>query len=219
MALLNQQDLAKLQKVLDTMTNEVRILYFTQELECQYCRLTHELLEEIAALNPKIKLFVYDFLKETDLVKQYDIQRLPAIVILGERDYGIRFYGVPGGYEFTSLIEDIVDASRNDPHLPQPILAELEKVTHPITLDIFVSPTCPYCPRMVRAAHRFAMANPHITARMVDIPEFPELAVKYNIQGVPHTVINEEFSVSGAVPDMQLAKKLVEVSKESLKIN
>jgi glutaredoxin-like protein len=138
---------------------------------------------------------------------------------LGDRDYGIRFIGAPGGYEFMSLIEDIVDISRRDPHLPEPILEELKKVKKPLTLEVFVSPTCPVCPRTVRAAHRFAMANEHITAIMVDIPEFPELAVKYQVQGVPHTVVNEELSLVGALPDIQFAKKLVETQKTLLTIN
>ena len=53
------------------------------------------------------------------------------------------------------------------------------------------------------------MASDHISADMVETSEFPFLAVKYNVHGVPHTVINEEHSIVGAEPEMEFAREIL----------
>ena len=53
------------------------------------------------------------------------------------------------------------------------------------------------------------MASDYITSDMVEVSEFPHLAVKYNVQGVPKIIINEKQSVTGALPDMDLAKEVL----------
>lgn len=114
---------------------------FTQEFECDYCKITRELLEAVSGLSEKISLEVYDFVKEIELAKSYGIDKIPATILLGDLDYGIRFYGVPAGYEFTTLIEDIIDVSRRDPGLPKEVLNELVKVDRPVHIQVMISPT------------------------------------------------------------------------------
>ena len=80
-------------------------------------------------------------MKDAEIVKKYNIDKIPATIILGERDYGIRFYGVPAGYEFTSLIEDIVDARLRRPTIQKDVLKELDKVDRPVHIQVLVSPT------------------------------------------------------------------------------
>jgi len=82
---------------------------FTQAMECDYCEMTRELLLELAGLNDNITVDVYDFIEDEAQAQAYEIDKIPATVVMGDKDYGIRFYGVPAGYEFMSLIEDIVD--------------------------------------------------------------------------------------------------------------
>jgi glutaredoxin-like protein len=152
---------------------------------------------------------VYDFVKNPQEVKKYGIDKIPAIALAGENDTGIRFYGIPAGYEFTTLIEDLIDVSQCDPKLGEPMKTQLAKITQPVHLQVMISPTCPYCPPTVRAAHRLALANPHVRADMVEIAEFPQLAVKYNIQGVPVTIINEKYSVIGAQTETTLIEEIL----------
>ncbi len=211
MGLLKPEDAAKLSQMFKThLQHPVKLVLFTQEMECEFCRVTRDLAEETAALSDKVSVEVYDFVKDTAAVTQYGITKIPALAVVGERDYGIRFYGLPSGYEFTTLIEDIFDVSRGNPHLPAEVNDELAKVTKPVHLQVMVSPTCPYCPKAVRVAHRFAMANPNITADMVEITEFPHLAQKYDVQGVPKTVINEEHDLVGAQPESAVLAKILE---------
>jgi len=209
MNMIKDEDKLEIKKVFSALENDVKMIFFTQEHECQYCSHTHELLNELAPLSDKLHLEVYDFVRDADKVKKYGIDKIPAIVLEGERDYGIRFYGIPAGYEFTTLIEDILDVSRRNPGLDPKVLAELSKVDKPVHMQAMVSPTCPYCPGAVRTAHKFAMACEFITGDMVEISEFPQLAVKYNVKGVPNTIINESFGVIGAMPEMNFVKEIL----------
>jgi len=141
MAMIQEKDLSQITTFFSVLQREVTILTFTQEFECEFCRMTRELLQELKQLSEKITLEVYDFVKDANTVKKYAIDKIPATVILGDRDYGIRFYGIPAGYEFTSLIEAIMDVGRRTPNLPEDILAELSKVDQKVHIQVLISPT------------------------------------------------------------------------------
>lgn len=209
MAVLKDEDKGKVKQVFQAIEHPVTLVMFTQEFECDYCTMTRELLQELASLSDKITLEVYDFIGDDDKVQTYGIDKIPATILLGEKDYGIRFYGVPAGYEFMSLIEGIVDVGKRAHGLPDAVVRQLAQVDRPVRMQAMVSPTCPYCPRAVRTAHKFAMASDRITGEMVEVNEFPHLAVKYGVQGVPNTIINETESVLGAQPEREVLKAVL----------
>lgn len=211
MALLGENERKRVIGLFEKMTGPVRLMMFTQDFECDYCRATRELLEELAPLSDRLSLSVHDFVAEADLAKRHGVDKAPATLVMGEADPGIRFYGVPSGYEFGTLIEDILNVSSGEHGLSAQVLELLSRVDRPVHLQVLVSPTCPYCPRAVITAHRFAMASPHVHADMVEVTEFPHLAVKYNVQGVPHTVVNEVAGLVGAVPEIEVAQRVVDV--------
>ena len=210
MSFLSEKDQQYVVNLFENLVNPVKLIMFTQELECQYCRETHQLLEEIAALSDKIELQIYNFQIDNNMVEKYKIDKIPATVIEGDRDYGIRYYGIPSGYEFASILEDIVDVSKNDSGLSEEARAALAKINQPLHIQVFVTPTCPYCPKAVRLAHKMAIENKNITADMVEATEFPHLAMRYNVSGVPRTIINEDTPVEGSLPEMLLIEKVVE---------
>ncbi|MGC9064993.1 MAG: protein disulfide oxidoreductase, partial [bacterium] len=208
MALISEKDRDYLRNVFaKELKNDVKVVFFTQKsglfvpgIECEYCKETGELVKELGELSDKIKVEVYDFISDEDMVKQYNIKRIPAIALIGEKDYGIRFYGIPSGYEFGSLIEDIVDVSKRETKLSKATKERLSKIDKEVNIQVFVTPTCPYCPRMVYMAHQFAFENDYITADMVEVIEFPQLGNYYEVSGVPKTVINDKEEIVGAVP-------------------
>jgi len=216
MSLLREEDQAALREAFTELDSPVKLLLFTQEMECQYCRETHLLLEEVSELSDKIAVEVYDFVKDEDVAQEYGVDKIPAIAVLadhdGVQDYGIRYYGIPSGYEFSSLITDILVVSSGDSGLTSATKEWLAALERPVHLQVFVTPTCPYCPQAVILAHRLAMESDMVHADMVEAIEFPHLSNKYYVQGVPRTVINETTFVEGAVPEPMLLAKLKEAA-------
>lgn len=209
MALLQEKDREYIRQLFGTLPNEVKLIYFTQEIECQYCRETHQILEEVSALSDRINLEVYNFVNDKEQVEKYKIDKIPATVIEGQRDYGIRYYGIPSGYEFSSVLEDIVDVSRGESGLSPESKEMLKEITRPLRLQVYVTPTCPYCPRAVRLAHKIAIENEHVTADMVEATEFPHLSMRYNVRGVPRTMVGDDFPIEGALPENAYIQKII----------
>jgi len=133
-------------------------------------------------------------------------------VVMGDVDYGIRFYGIPSGYEFTTLVEDVIDVSQRKANLSAESLDKIAAVQVPIHIQVFVTPTCPYCPSAVRLAHSLALASDKIRADMIEAIEFPQLANKYGVQGVPQTVINEHVRLEGAAPEPLFVAKVLQAA-------
>jgi len=182
------------------LVNDVELAIFTQELECQFCKETRDLVLELGSMSPKIKTNVYDFVKNEDENIKYKIKKIPAIAIIGKTDYGIRYYGVPAGYEFAAFVDDIIDVSKGTTSLSESIKKKLADIKKPVHLQVFVSPTCPYCPKAARIAHQFAIENEFIRADVIEMTEFPHLVQRYSVMSVPHVVINEDTSFVGAQP-------------------
>ncbi|MGQ9469642.1 MAG: protein disulfide oxidoreductase [Nitrososphaerales archaeon] len=197
------------------LKDEVKLIVFTQELECEFCEKVRELVQELASLSEKIKVEVYDFLKDNSKVKDYGIDKIPAIAMIGSRDYGIRFYGTPSGYEFSAFVDDIVDISKGNSRLSEKVKAGIKTIDKPLHIQVFVTPTCPYCPRVVRITHQMAMENDFIRADTVEIIEFPHLAHKYNVMSVPKIVINDTLEFIGALSEEQFLEKVLLASRTS----
>jgi len=208
---LNKEVTSQLKQEFDKFPNPVEIVYFTQKTSCETCNDLEILLKEVAEINDKIKLKTKNFVTDKEEAAKYKIDKVPAFVIKSEeKDFGVKFYGIPAGYEFTSFFEALRMIAYNDAALGKSTLEELKKVDKPVHIQIFVTPTCPYCPQSVVLSQRMAYVNSNITAEMVEASEFPELARKYRVQGVPRTVINENFYLEGAVPETILLEKILE---------
>jgi glutaredoxin-like protein len=147
-----------------------------------------------------------NFILDAEKAKQYEIDRVPAVALVGqddagaERDSKIRFLGAPSGYEFMSLIQAILLVGGRPSILSEASLQRVAEVTTPTKVHVFTTPTCPHCPRAVSVAHEMAFANPNITAFAVEATEFPDLARRYQVTGVPKTVVNDSVEILGALP-------------------
>jgi glutaredoxin-like protein len=212
MALLQEADRKVLEEKFAELTSPVKMIVFTQEMECQYCKETRQLAEEVAELSDMITLEVYDFMAHQEIAEQYNVDKIPATIIMtggdAPKDFGIRFFGIPSGYEFASVIEDIMMVGEGETGLSAEMKSWVAELDAPIHLQVFVTPTCPYCPQAVLLGHKLAMESDMITADMVEAIEFPHLSNKYSVQGVPRTVINETVHMEGAAPEPMLLAKL-----------
>lgn len=175
-----------------------------------FCAQNKELARDVAGLSDRISVEVYDFLRDEGTAKRYGIDKIPALAVTGESmDYGIRFYGIPSGYEFVSLIEAIKLVSSGEHGLSEDTVRRMSAVRAPVHIQVYVTPTCPYCPRAVVLAHKLALLSPHVRADMVEAIEFPHLASRHAVMGVPKSVINEAHFVEGAVPEKAFVDKLL----------
>jgi glutaredoxin-like protein len=212
MAFLKEREREALRTLCAGLDAPVRLLVFVEANGCRYCKETRQLVEEVAALSDKIALETIDRVAEPDKAARYGVDKTPAIALLTggaePEDTGVRFFGIPAGYEFATLVDDVVAISHREPGLAPATIGWLETLDRPLHLQVFVTPTCPYCPRAVSLAHRLAMANPHVRADMVEATEFPELADRYHVYGVPRTVINDTVAIEGAVPEAYLLEQL-----------
>jgi len=141
MALIGEEDAQEIRERLKEMVNPVKLVHFTQELNLEYGREAKQLLEELAALSDKLSIEVYNFLLDKEKVAEYKVDKVPATIVRNGKDYGIRFYGLPAGYEFSTLLDAIIDVSKGDSGLGPESKENLGRVTQPVHLEVFVTPT------------------------------------------------------------------------------
>jgi len=215
MALLKDEVQNEARERFKKLTGPIRLVNFTQKIECHYCEETRRLTEEVASLSPKISSQIYNFTLDKEKAQQYKIDKIPAVVVEAETDYGIRFFGIPGGYEFNSFISAIYDVSRKATDLSVESKDKIGKIDKPVHIQVFVTLTCPYCPSAVQMAHKLALESEYIISDMVESAEFPHLVNKYGVMGVPKVVINEEFGFEGALPETSFVEEVVKASKST----
>ena len=182
----------------EKLVDNVKIVMFTQEIECRFCSDTRKLALELATLNDKINTEVYDFIADGAKAKEYGIDKIPALAIIGKKDYGVRIYGIPYGYELQTLIEAVINVSKGQTDLSDKTKQILTDVKSPVHIQVFVTLTCPHCPAAAAVAHKLAIESDMVKADVIETSEFPALAMKYNVIGVPKIMINENIEFVGA---------------------
>ena len=182
----------------EKMEDPVKIVMFTQEIECGSCSNTRDLVQELATLNDKISVEVYDFVADAAKAKEYGIDKIPALAIIGKEDYGVRIYGLPYGYELQTLIEAVMNVSKGKTDLSDKTKSILTEVKAPVHIQVFVTLTCPHCPVAAAVAHKLAIESDMVKADVINASDFPDLAMKYNVIGVPKIIINEKVEFVGA---------------------
>jgi glutaredoxin-like protein len=201
-AMLDDKVKQQLGNLLKNMKDSVNIAFFTQEFECQSCRDVRTFIEEFSSLSDKIKLSIHDFVKDKSIADRFAVDKIPAIVINDKdnNDRGIKFYGLPGGYEINSFIISLLEVSGNIEPLKDDIASRIKAIDKDVHIQVYVTLTCPYCPTAVSTAHRLAIENKKIKADMIDAGIFAHLTQKYQVSGVPRIIINESHNLVGAQP-------------------
>jgi glutaredoxin-like protein len=204
MSLLSDQDRQATAARLSTITTPVTLLFFTQTFDApETAFLAKRIVDELVSLSDRLTLEEVNFVLEKERAAQYGVAGVPAIVLLrGGEDTGIRFLGVPAGYEFISLVEAVILAGTAESGLSEASKALISKhINEPTEILVFVTPSCPHCPRAVTLAHRMATENPLVRATCVEATEFLDLAQQYQVTGVPKTVVNGTREMLGALPE------------------
>ncbi len=203
MALLSPDDQQTLRGMFADMTVPVTLVFFTQSFGCETCDDTKRILSELRDLTDQITVEEVNLVLDKERAAGFGVDRAPGIAILANGiDTRIRFLGAPAGYDFMALVDSILAVSgASDMALSAESLALIAEVTAPTHIQVFVTPTCVYCPRAVALAVRMAAANPNISATTVQATEFFELARQFRVTGVPKIVVNGEIEMLGAQPE------------------
>ena len=228
MPLLQEKDrIVVREKFEKELKDEVTILLFKktavgiwapnedEDFVCRYCKETEELYNEVSELSDLLKLEAYAVEDNKEIFDEYKVERIPTVVIKGHNKGLIRFVGIPAGYEFATLLEDLIDASRGKVDLKERNRRKVEAVKEPLHIQVFVTPTCPYCPRAVRVAHKMAFINENIMADMVEASEFPNLSEKYGVYAVPKMIINDKVEFEGALPEDQFISNVLKAVEKN----
>lgn len=216
MGFLNERDR-------QTLTEMFRDLKFPVHLELfvdpdqEWSQHTRGILAEVVALMPDfLHLETYHFEKNRLLGALYGVTQVPCLILRdkNEDDSGIRILGIPSGYEFAVLIEDILDVSTGRNRLREKSLNYIRNLEHDIVMQVFVTPTCPHCPRAVRLAHQMALANPaRVRGESIDANTFIEWADQEEVYSVPKTVLTAKdplktVTFEGAVSEEYLIRQI-----------
>jgi glutaredoxin-like protein len=210
--LLPDADREAVRAQLAPLTQPVTLLFFTQTIGGpESARTARQIVDELASLNDLLTVEEVNSILDRERIAQFGIDAIPAIALLrnGE-DTRLRFLGAPAGYEFMSLVEAVIVAGTGDSGLSAASRSLIaEHVTEPLDIKVFVTPTCPHCPRAVTLAHRMAAESPLIRATCIEATEFLELSRLYRVTGVPKTVVNNSIEIFGAIPEDEFVRTIV----------
>ena len=151
MPILRQQDQQAVREKFDVeLKQDVKLTLFTQRnigglfipgRECKSCGPTQELLEEISALSPRVKLDTIDFYSDPEEARARGIEKIPAVVLGPNWGENVRFYGLPSGHEFPVLLDSLVGVSSKRSTLQLETRRQLRRLKDEIHIQVFVTPT------------------------------------------------------------------------------
>jgi glutaredoxin-like protein len=179
----------------------VRIIFFEQSIGCETCAPTRRALQQIVEETSDATLEVLNLVLDKEKAAEYGIDRVPALIISAPGCDRIRYYGAPLGNELPTLVDAVRLAATGQTALSEQSRAQLRALETPVRLRVFFTPTCVYCPQMISLANQAAVESKFVSTVAIDATEFPDLVRRYNVNGVPKTVINDTQEIMGATPE------------------
>lgn len=223
--LFSENELNNIKREMSKLKNKVVLKLFTdvktredgsKSRMCMSCEGTHELMRTLEELS-KGKLIIEELSIEenADEAKKYEVSRIPAILFVDDNGKEIiRYSAHPTGSELVPFLNSIQYFSGVRPFYADQILTHLKKIDKS-NMKIFITPTCPYCPATVPVLTLFAIVSKgKIKAEVIDVNLNPNLATKYQVQGVPHTIINEKDHIYGMFSPQDLLDKLTKGKRD-----
>jgi glutaredoxin-like protein len=223
--LFSENELNNVKRELSKLKNNVVLKLFTdfktnadgsKIRKCMSCEGTHELLKELEQYsNGKLKIEEISIEENQEEAKKYNVVRIPAILFIDDEGKEIiRYSAYPTGSEFVPFLNSIQYFSGVRPYYADQILTHLKKIDKS-NMKIFITPTCPYCPMTVPVLTLFAIVSKgKISAEVIDVDLNPDIAMQYQVQGVPHTVINEKDNIYGMFTPQDLLDKLTKGERD-----
>jgi hypothetical protein len=197
----SEADLQRIRRELEGVTPPVELIFRPTEQDSPFAKELLESAERVAAATAGSIL----------LRREDDAGSLPrpALTVSSAGRKNLHYLAVPEGLEAPPFVDALVGMARGCPQLPGTWASDLEGVSTPAQILVFVAPTCPHCPQAARHAGQIAVANEHVSTFIVDVQQYPGLAERFRAQSVPLTVVDEGLSFTGVVPVSDLVRSLV----------
>ena len=209
MALLDQNMINQLKEVFKRIDKEIKIVNFTSESNEKSIELK-SFLEEFSQTSDKIVIENIDFDNNKEKVEEFNVDKLPVLAFVNSNGVqtGGKFYGIPGGHEINSFVITVLNTAGVGKEFDPATLQRIGAIDTNVNLKVFVTLACHHCPDVVVATQMMAIKNEKITAEMVDIALFPELAEKYGVKSVPTVIYNNKELTIGAKNASEILAKI-----------
>jgi glutaredoxin-like protein len=217
---LRDQELIR-QRFQRDLGSRLRIDFFTQKQssfyvpgrECMHCETVQTMLQEIAGLSPRISLTTHELDAASKSATEFNVDMVPAIVIRGQANRPLRFFGLPSGPQFGAFIEALIETASGVFELQEQTRRTLRRLNSDVQLQVLVAPGCPHSASMAQLAYRFGLYSARVKVSVIEVLEFPPIIQRYAIRAVPVTVIDEQSVIAGALDEATLAQNLLLVAE------
>jgi len=189
-------------------SSRVRLIFFEQSIGCDACAPTRRAIERLAASEEGVTVETWNLVLDKEKAAEFAVDRAPATIVAAQGRERIRYYGAPLGHELSTLVDAIRMTSTGETGLSDQSRARLKALTSPVRIQVFFTPTCVYCPRMIALANQLAVESPLVSAVAIDATAYPDLVRRYRVNGVPKTVINESVEITGVASEEDLVNAL-----------
>jgi glutaredoxin-like protein len=203
------------------LTRRVRVDFFTLKptevaipgRECAHCDDIQSMLEDLAAVSTRISLTVHDIEADSEIAEKLGVDMIPAIVIRGQNNRALRYFGSPAERQFTVLLETLVLASTGAMELEDETVRSLRKLRSDVSVRVLVTPFCGNSPVMAFNAFRFGLQSVRVKAEVIDVMQFPRLLQRVGVPAVPLTVINDAYATPGVLSEADMAQAILQAAE------
>ena len=201
------------------LQNRVRVDFFGHKPVSVYipgridrsavCKDVNKLMHELAGLNLRIAVTSHDIDDDAATAESMGVQRVPAIVVRGQANRPLRYFGNPRMKQFLAFVESLLMVAHGKPNLEPETLKTVRKLRSDVAVKVFVTPACQHSPLAVLTALRVALESSHVKLEVYDVSTFPELITPFHVQATPLTVFNDQYAIPGVIDEGNLSDDIL----------
>jgi thioredoxin reductase (NADPH) len=197
MAILDANIIDQLTEVFKKLDKNIKIVNFVSD-DNEKSQELQAFLDELSVVSDKLTIEHTD--SNDARYTEFGIDKLPALAFVDSNGKftGGKFHGIPGGHEINSFVLTLLNTADAGQAFDSDILDRVAKIQDKVDLKVFVTLDCHHCPDVVANTQHLAIKNENISAQMIDVFLFPELADEAGIKSVPTVIYNDKVQTIGA---------------------
>jgi len=162
------------------------------------------------ASNEMLKIEEYKLERNSDLVKKYEIQQAPTILMTNAKDQVIiRYLAVPTAAKIQPFVQALMVLTGTPNYYENVIRENLNKI-NPTVIKVLITDYCAYCSTVISICSQFALASEgKLRTVIIDIMAHPDISEQYNVTTVPTLIVNEDQKLIGDITAEELLYELI----------